>query len=410
MVDFAKVVTNTLFWVTRDQGAPDQIYLRDPRYAAEFFGLRDTTLLRTPRGKFLFFVNFLRPENVGFNRYGDPQLGIPFLVKEIQRPAIQFETETLNQYNKKRVIQKRLDYSPISVTFYDTYDQRVMDMVRDYLRFYYGDFGPTVGQSSWNYDVTAEEFQHTDGANSDWGFRPPTANPNQAYFFNRVEFYQYGYNVLNKFSIINPKIASFDYDNQDYSSQDPQTITLSLIYEGIVFEGNQIAGNQTEFGQFSNTLSGVAPVTFPGEGAANPVKQPSFGDQLAGEFLGTLGDIATGQITPGQALEVAEERFTNPFFWTSKLPPIRFNRQERPTVGGFNPNAPVNAPVRSTVLGSTSLSPVSSGINMEPSAQQRKRNQIRNGMNQSSTLSLGKVVEPFRNATSTVSRWVDSIF
>lgn len=402
MVDFADVITNTLFWTTRDQGGPDEVYLKDPRFAAEFFGLRDTSLLRTPRGKFLFFVNFMRPERVGLTSYGDWYRGVPFLIKQIQRPGIQFQTDTLNQYNKKRVVQRRLDYEPIQVTFYDTYDQRVMTMLREYFNFYYGDFNASVNNRSWNYDVTEPVFFDSTGNSEnqgvDWGFKTPLGQrPNESYFFDRIEFYQYGYSVLNKFSLINPKIASFDYDDHNYGEgADPQTITLRLAYEGIVFEGNQNTYDNvqdTEFGAFSKTHAGVAPVRFPGDGATNPDSGGGFFNRVTGHVLKTFGDIATGQITPEQALDVAVDTVQNPFWWTSQLPPLRFNRQNNPTIGGFNPNAPVRSPTRGEILGSTNLTPVNSGSNFVSSASQRKKAEIYSALSKSATSAPGNVVD-----------------
>ena len=46
-------------------------------------------------------------------------------ISEIQMPGHSVKTQTLNQFNKKRTIQTGIDYTPISLSAYDTRDGEI---------------------------------------------------------------------------------------------------------------------------------------------------------------------------------------------------------------------------------------------------------------------------------------------
>ena len=45
-------------------------------------------------------------------------------------PGFSFDTDILNQYNKKRVIQKRINYDPVTISFLDTHDNLFHDILK----------------------------------------------------------------------------------------------------------------------------------------------------------------------------------------------------------------------------------------------------------------------------------------
>jgi len=96
--------------------------LRDYQHASRTFTTNAYEL--KPRYKFLFHVSFtLNITEVPFLNSvfsSDDIMNLSLTVKTIDLPKFQIETDTLNQYNRKRIIQKKLNYDPINVTFHDT--------------------------------------------------------------------------------------------------------------------------------------------------------------------------------------------------------------------------------------------------------------------------------------------------
>ena len=321
-------------------------FVRDSRTAARFFGLKDSALDRIPRHKFLFYVNFLRPTVTGgTTRYGDWTTGISFLVKSVNRPSINLKTETLNQYNKKRVVQGQLEYAPVNIQFYDTYDLRVLQMFKEYMTFYYGDFKAT-NRLSWNADIVTKDFQYVatteDGTFPiDWGFNAPNTGPNESYFFHAIEVYQFGMGKYNKFTLVHPKISNFSYDQEDYSDNaGPQMIDMQFVYEGLILDSvnRDITPGLAEY--FGLDLGDFNDVAFPGY-----VRQPSIDEDLRrandfGRNVNTVGTASPSQPTNPTPQTNADN--TNPSLISSVrsfLPSWNSGGNfGAPT--GFNPNAP----------------------------------------------------------------------
>jgi hypothetical protein len=78
------------------------------------------------------------------------QKNIGLMVKTVQLPNYQLEVETMNQYNRKRLIQKKIDYNPCQFTFHDDGNDLIRNMWYNYFAYYYKD--PT--QQYWGVPVT----------------------------------------------------------------------------------------------------------------------------------------------------------------------------------------------------------------------------------------------------------------
>jgi hypothetical protein len=86
-------------------------FLRDYTHASKTF--RPNAYQNAPKFKFLFHVYFQ------LNPTGLPETNYGLLVKTVKLPSFTFETSTLNQYNRKRIIQTKIKYDPITIAFHD---------------------------------------------------------------------------------------------------------------------------------------------------------------------------------------------------------------------------------------------------------------------------------------------------
>jgi hypothetical protein len=203
------------------------LMVRDSRLASQNFGLGGSSFTAVPKSKFMFYVRFHRTSTNGASNW---EQTLSFAVKSLDRPKIEFDTETINQYNKKRIVQTRVNYSPVNLRLHDTIDNRAQAMFQEYFQFYYGD-GKNTNDEDWFYDITLDEFKNS----GSWGFIPPSGEPNQTYFFSKVQVYQIYSGRYDQFDLIHPKISSFDPDDLDYANGDtPNEIQMTLEYEGII--------------------------------------------------------------------------------------------------------------------------------------------------------------------------------
>jgi hypothetical protein len=229
--------------------------LRDSRLASKIFGLGQGSLTTVPKPKFLFFVKFYQksafsalsgtvqtPSGISITNTCNITTSLEemgFVAKMVDKPKVRFQTEVLNQYNKKRLIQTKHEFQPITMKFHDTVDNRIFQMFQAYYKFYYGDAWNT-SVMNWQNDVVAPNFVYGSGlgANTPWGYNPPTDSlitSTNSYFFDRIEIYQIFNGMYDLFTLVNPKIESFDPDEMNYEDgKGISEITMTIQYEGMI--------------------------------------------------------------------------------------------------------------------------------------------------------------------------------
>lgn len=183
-------------------------------FAQEVFR-SDGDQILVPRQKFNFTL-IMQTDNrsITFHR-----------VSSVTVPSFNVEGQIMNQYNKKRYVQTRLNYDPVTVTFYDTFDNEWHNLMRDYISHYYnGGEGieqrtPLEGSSTVTPNFT-----------TDLGFTP---NSNR-YFFPVIKIIQNGYRgKFRETRLINPTITSIQGDTLDYSDSNPVMYTVTFQPESI---------------------------------------------------------------------------------------------------------------------------------------------------------------------------------
>jgi hypothetical protein len=215
------------------------------KHAFNNFGMNNS-LLTGFKHKFTFFVEFqisqsvdeaLKSINMNDTSVNEYNKGLSFEVKTADRPSLNIDLQTLNEYNRKRVIQQHIEYQDFNIHFYDV--GLGAKMVKDYLKFYYADFRHTDA-SAWNDSgLLSSEF------NMDtWGFGFQPISNNQ-YFFDYITLYQlHSYHKYDAYTFIHPKIKSANFGESDYSVSDIHTINLTFAYEGLVIKLGETLENK----------------------------------------------------------------------------------------------------------------------------------------------------------------------
>jgi hypothetical protein len=234
-----------------DAGRP--LMVRDSHSASNNFGLGGSSFTAAPKTKFMFFARFYRGNMEQASQW---ERGLGFMVKTVDRPKIQFENQTLVQYNKKRIVQTKVEYQPINIRLHDTIDGKAMSMFQDYFSFYYGDpshAGSGADNPDWLSDVVSGEFTNP----GTWGFVPPKGSTSNSYFFSKIEIFQIYGGKYSQFDIIHPKLASFDPDELDYANTNtPSEISVQFNYEGIVFRAEGVDLTEDHIADFGLDATG----------------------------------------------------------------------------------------------------------------------------------------------------------
>lgn len=232
-------------------------FLKDYTHASKTF--RSAGYENAPRYKFLFHVYF------NINTSQIPQLSqiyssgetstVGLLVKNIELPKFRIDTEVLNQYNRKRVIQKKIEYQPVRCVLHDDGGDLIRGLWYNYYAYYYKDPNqPYRGQSATNgtignsttrtmgFDYNNRDIYANDRFVNDWGYIGESYNDgtNSANgkppFFRDISIYGFNQHKFVEYVLINPMISEWSHDTYDYSQDNGMMEnSVTIQYETVKY-------------------------------------------------------------------------------------------------------------------------------------------------------------------------------
>jgi hypothetical protein len=289
--------------------------LRDYHHAAKTF-TSEPGYVKLPYSGFLFHVNITFNNVVNRSRIDPRSIGV--LVKSTDLPGVKFETETLNQYNRKRIVNKKVTYEPIKLVFHDDVANTVRNMWIAYNQHYSADSRYTE-ENTWALDDVYQNY----GINRPYGLDGGTTIP----FISKIEIYSMGNQEYSKMLLVNPVINTADFDNHDYSDGTKvMALNLNIEYENIIYSTgttDQIPGfganNPENYDQnysdlFASTLSeffGLFNRREPKSNTPTVSVRPQTASELSAKtvdsFSGSANQNFESNITDNQYISVKKE-------------------------------------------------------------------------------------------------------
>jgi hypothetical protein len=243
------------FTPTNQLKADATVFLRDQQHAARLFV--DDQFRLAPKSKFLFHVAFnINPaalKNIDLAQRHKNEINM--LVKSIDLPTFTVNTEVLNQYNRKKVMQYRHTPGEIGVKFHDDNMGVINQMWQNYYSYYYAD--PTSAGSAGAYNRTAT--RKSDFITTAYGLD----NGSTAPFFNYIMIYQMARHEFVSYKIINPIITSWNHNKMDYAQLGTHDFDMKLQYEAVQYSTGIVGTDSVEgfglehYDQTPSPLSGT---------------------------------------------------------------------------------------------------------------------------------------------------------
>ena len=250
--------------------------LKDYAHASKTFRTNGYEL--APRNKFLFHVYFnLNTSEIPtlrnvFSVSDQSSLGL--LVKTIQLPTYTLDTETLNQYNRKRIIQKKINYMPVTMTFHDDGGDLSRNLWYNYYSYYYkdpnqaygsasnqnGSIGQVANEPGFSYnsrDIYANNRSVNDwgyigegysqgaaGASGNLGANQSTGKPA---FFRDITIYGMDQHKWASYVLINPLVKEWKHDQYNYSEGGgTMENSMTVEYETVKYYSGAIGGSRPD--------------------------------------------------------------------------------------------------------------------------------------------------------------------
>lgn len=282
-----------------------KFYFRDNKNAARF------RLDANPvRQKFQGYVNFVFNRDLFDQLYGEDVNNTEFrttissLVRNAELPSVQFQTETKNMYNRKRIVQTGVQYQPVSMTVYDTVGNEWLTTIMKYFSYHYMDpRNRTTVDSPRDLEGSRRltDVQELDGTK--FAFDENKFDSNQAgfntnitkHFFERIDYVLYHGNQGVQYSIFNPVMTSFKPSEIDYADATGfREFQMSFEYEAFTTARTYNFGLSAEdLDRFENVEEFSKIKTFQEGTKAYTLSRNQLGDLDPGgvevEFLGYKG-------------------------------------------------------------------------------------------------------------------------
>ena len=281
--------------------------LADKQHAARLYV--DDSHRLSPKVKFLYHVSF------NINREATaviPQLAekhlneLNMLVKSVTLPQYNVQTDVKHQYNRKRVVQKRIDYAPVSIIFHDDAFGVTTAMWEAYYRYYYRDGNYAKVQPDGSVDQSIKEYQVPSQYNrgnmiSKTMYRYGYDNDSFAPFFNSITISQLSRKRYTSMTLVNPIIAQWSHDTMDNSASEPVANTMSVEYETVHYSRGPIKNGSPKGFAEEHYDKTASPISLAGGGAGSLLGAAGV---LAGGGS-VLADIQGGNVSFGTVLKAA---------------------------------------------------------------------------------------------------------
>ena len=294
--------------------------LRDYQHASRVFTTNAYEL--KPRFKFLFHVSFtLNVQEIPALRGAmgnDDITNLSYIVKTVDLPKYNIDTETLSQYNRKRVIQKKINYEPVNIVFHDDGGDVSRNMWYNYMAYYYkdpsqqylapnntnGSIGPSANRQA-GFGYNARDIYNDVRQVNDWGYIGESFNDGTSSatgkppFFRDIRIYGMDQHKFAEYVLINPIISNWSHDQYSYAEgagimQNSMTVAYETVkyYTGAV--GKPTAGgdlNAEGFADSAHYDTTPSPLTRLGNQAT------VFGQGgLLDTGVGILEDLQSGSV------------------------------------------------------------------------------------------------------------------
>lgn len=228
--------------------------LRDFRHASRIF--IDDNYRLSPKYSWLFHVAFdlnnsrLDPNNV---------LEMGMMVKNLNLPRFTVDTKTLNAYNRPNIVQTKMKYDPVNITFHDDSADVVRSFWYDYLTLYYRDTDYTLPLYQQAYKYEAQQ-------NSNWGYQVAgnryAAFNNSERMINSIRLYSLHQKRFTEYILVNPTITNFQHGQHANGDQGTLEHIMTVSFETVLYAYGWIqAGVNTNFAtlHYDNTPSPLTP-------------------------------------------------------------------------------------------------------------------------------------------------------
>lgn len=194
-----------------------------------------------PKSNFLFHVFIDIDSTLSSATTSDvialTELGL--MVKQADLPKYSIETKTYNNYNRPNIVQSKIKFDSITITFHDDNANVVRNFWYDYYRYYFRDSDHTLATYNGDYKYAPQDTGM-------FGFtrRQDTFKP----FLKSIRLYSLHQKRFSEYILINPIIKSFRHSQHQQGFEGTMSHDMVIDYENVLYSSGTVTqGNPAGF-------------------------------------------------------------------------------------------------------------------------------------------------------------------
>lgn len=165
------------------------------------------------------------------------------LVESIDLPRFNVDVDEKNQYNRKKLVQTRIRYEPIQLSFHDDMAGLTTLLWECYFRYYYQDPNyaskNAIGQPNTNVPQSYYDSLYKGEESNTYRYGLDNNRSRHQPFFNSITINQlYSNNArpeFTAFTLINPIITNMNHDTMSQSDNTLAKNNMRIQYESVVY-------------------------------------------------------------------------------------------------------------------------------------------------------------------------------
>lgn len=218
--------------MTIDTSLP--FHFKDYRHAHAL--VQNSNFDAAPKVKFLYHIVFeLSTEANGLISSENLNL-LSVLANTVTLPSYNASVETLNQYNRKKNFQTKIEYKDVNVSFYDDNAGVSRSLLESYYKYYFA-------------EASARSFEDINPRNNLTGAniasnRFGLDNTKTEPFFKYIQIFQLSKQKWFCYTLVNPIISQWSHDELAYAEGSAIVENkISIKYESVLYTKGDISEN-----------------------------------------------------------------------------------------------------------------------------------------------------------------------
>lgn len=220
--------------------------VKDRQHAARLFV--DNNFRLAPKSDWIFHVFFDLDPQLSNIKDTMKLVEHGMLVKSADLPKFSIQNKTLNEYNRPNIVQTKITYNDINITFHDDQANVVRGLWYDYLTYYYRDLD--IGYSSST--GTINPVHYTPSLYNDaqrnmlnrFGYSPRSFDSqNEQQYIKSIRIYSLHQKRFSEYTLVNPTITGFQHGTHNTGSGTGLECTMTVAYETVLYASGYVTKN-----------------------------------------------------------------------------------------------------------------------------------------------------------------------